>query len=240
MAALSSVDERSWRLNAAALDAAAADWATAQALIRGNLARLSTAGGASPELIRRYRSLVDQGLEPLRREVLARDDRGQALRSLHPLAGLLDPRVLGCACRHSSLPRHAAVGRGGHLSAPAPELASDRRRHRRGSPFTAPSDTMPRASRRRRRSCRGTGADARSHRPAHEGAVGIAPEIHDLCAPKLIALREKDPLRAGGDRGEARRSGHLLERLGEIDGVPAEVLGRARAWVRARLPEASS
>jgi hypothetical protein len=93
MAVLSPEDERSWRLNAAALDAAAEDWPRAQALIRDNLARMSAAGRASPELIRRYRSLVDQGLDALRRDVLARDDRGQALRSLHPLAGLVAPRA---------------------------------------------------------------------------------------------------------------------------------------------------
>ena len=103
MAALSAEDERSWRLNAAALDAAAADWPRARLLIRGNLARMSAAGRASPELVRRYRWLVDQGLDTLRSEVLARDDRGQALRSLHPLAGLVAPRACHAILREVPL-----------------------------------------------------------------------------------------------------------------------------------------
>ena len=103
MAALSPEDERSWRLNAAALDAAAADWPRARTLIRANLARLSAEGRASPELIGRYRTLVEAGPEVLRSEILARNDRGQALRSLHPLAGLIDPHRRHAILREAPL-----------------------------------------------------------------------------------------------------------------------------------------
>jgi hypothetical protein len=89
---LSREDERSWRLNEAALEAAAGDWPRAEALIRRNLARLAAEGRASPALIRSYAALVDEGLDALREGLLARTGRGQALRSLHPLAGLIDPR----------------------------------------------------------------------------------------------------------------------------------------------------
>jgi hypothetical protein len=90
---LSPEDERSWRLNEAALDAAAADWPTAAAKILDHLARLATHNSASPALIRRYRELVGLGPSALRAEVLAVTDQGQALRSLHPLAGLVEPKL---------------------------------------------------------------------------------------------------------------------------------------------------
>jgi hypothetical protein len=90
---LSPEDERSWRLNEAALDAAAADWPIASARIRDHLARLATNGSASNELIERYQELVDLGPSVLRAEVLALTDQGQALRSLHPLAGLVEPKL---------------------------------------------------------------------------------------------------------------------------------------------------
>lgn len=90
---LSPEDERSWRLNAAALEAAAADWPTASAKILDHLARLATRRAASPELIGRYRELVGLGPSVLRAEVLAITDQGQALRSLHPLAGLVEPKL---------------------------------------------------------------------------------------------------------------------------------------------------
>jgi hypothetical protein len=90
---LSPEDERSWRLNEAALDAAAADWPTASAKILDHLERLATHKSASPNLIRRYRELVGLGPSALRAEVLAMTDQGQALRSLHPLAGLVEPKL---------------------------------------------------------------------------------------------------------------------------------------------------
>jgi hypothetical protein len=67
-----------------------------------------------------------------------------------------------------------------------------------------------------------------------EGAIGIAPEIHDLCASKLVAFREKDlayvgaAIEAGLVKAET-----LLGRLGEIDAIPKEVRARASAWVAA-------
>lgn len=89
---LSPEDARSWRMNEAALDAACADWPGAAARIRSNLARLSDRHAASPALVRQYEELVDRGPEVLRAEVLSLTDRGQSLRSLHPLAGLIDRR----------------------------------------------------------------------------------------------------------------------------------------------------
>ena len=48
---------------------------------------------ASPGLVRRYAELVERGPDALQAEVLALTDAGQQLRSLHPLAGLLDPKL---------------------------------------------------------------------------------------------------------------------------------------------------
>jgi hypothetical protein len=72
--------------------------------------------------------------------------------------------------------------------------------------------------------------------PLTEGAVGIAPEIHDLCASKLVALREKDVEYARAAI-EARlvEPETLLARLEEIEHVPPEALTLARRWVAARL-----
>jgi hypothetical protein len=90
---LSPEDARSWRLNEAALAVACADWDRWQGRIRANLDRLAAERGAAPALVRRYRELVDRGPEALRAEVLALTDAGQQLRSLHPLAGLIDPKL---------------------------------------------------------------------------------------------------------------------------------------------------
>lgn len=67
--------------------------------------------------------------------------------------------------------------------------------------------------------------------PLTDGAVGIAPEIHDLCASKLAAGRDKDfaYVRAGIDAGLVTPA-VLATRLGEIDGLPDEAVSRARAW----------
>jgi hypothetical protein len=72
--------------------------------------------------------------------------------------------------------------------------------------------------------------------PLTEGAVGIAPEIHDLCASKLVALREKD-FEYARAAIEARlvEPETLLARLEEIEHVPPEALTLARRWVAARL-----
>lgn len=68
-----------------------------------------------------------------------------------------------------------------------------------------------------------------------EGAIGIAPEIHDICASKLIALREKDFAfaQAAIDAGLVTPD-VLLERLAGIDGLPQVIRERAAAWVGAR------
>jgi hypothetical protein len=71
--------------------------------------------------------------------------------------------------------------------------------------------------------------------PETEGAIGIAPEVHDIYASKLIAMREKDFefTQAAIDAGLATPS-VLLERLAEIDEVPQVLRERAAAWVTAR------
>ena len=86
---LSPEDERSWRLNEAALVAAAcADWNGAVGRIRTNLDRLASERRASPDLIRRYATLVDRGPDVLRAEVLALTDAGRRARHLSsPPAG---------------------------------------------------------------------------------------------------------------------------------------------------------
>jgi hypothetical protein len=89
---LSHEDKRSWLLNEAALAAAARDWPRAEALVRRKLADLRARDAASPDLLRDYETLLDQGFETFRTELLALTDRAQALRSLHPLAGLIDPK----------------------------------------------------------------------------------------------------------------------------------------------------
>jgi hypothetical protein len=74
--------------------------------------------------------------------------------------------------------------------------------------------------------------------PATEGAIGIAPEIHDICASKLIAMREKDFefTQAAINAGLVTPS-VLLERLAEVDDVPQVLRERAAAWVTARASE---
>ena len=89
---LSREDERSLLLNEAAVSAAARDWPRARAHIRRKLAELRARDMASPDLIRDYESLLDHGFETFRSELLAPTERAQALRSLHPLAGLIDPK----------------------------------------------------------------------------------------------------------------------------------------------------
>lgn len=68
-------------------------------------------------------------------------------------------------------------------------------------------------------------------------AVGIAPEIHDLCASKLAAGREKDfAYVQAGIEARLVDPAVLVSRMGEIDGVPDEVIARGRTWAAARIP----
>lgn len=77
--------------------------------------------------------------------------------------------------------------------------------------------------------------------PMTEGAIGIAPEIHDICASKLVALREKDFDYVGAAiEATLVEPTTLLTRLREIDQVPEEVRARASAWVAARISERPS
>ena len=90
---LSPEDERSWRLNEAALTAAAADWSRSVETIRANRRPPRERTARTPDLVRRCAELVERGPDALQAEVLALTDAGQQLRSLHPLAGLLDPKL---------------------------------------------------------------------------------------------------------------------------------------------------
>jgi hypothetical protein len=75
---------------------------------------------------------------------------------------------------------------------------------------------------------------------ATEGAIGIAPEIHDLCASKLVALRPKDFAYAeAAIDAQIVQPATLLQRIAEIDDVPDEVRAHALAWVRARADRPS-
>lgn len=82
------------------------------------------------------------------------------------------------------------------------------------------------------------GWEARAVRVSNDAidrAVAIAPEIHDLCASKLAALRPKDfsyveaALEAGLARAEV-----LAERLALIDGLAPEVRAVAEGWLSQR------
>ena len=70
---------------------------------------------------------------------------------------------------------------------------------------------------------------------AIDGAVAIAPEIHDLCASKLAALRPKDfaYVEAALDAGLAKA--HILaERLALVDGLVPEIRAVAEGWLSRR------
>ena len=67
-----------------------------------------------------------------------------------------------------------------------------------------------------------------------EGAIGIAPEIHDICASKLVAMREKDFDYVGAAIEARSSASDAAGPAREIDQVPEEVRGRAAAWVAAR------
>jgi hypothetical protein len=101
---LSPEDNRSWLLNEAAVAAAARDWPKAVERIRKNLKGLADRNAASPDLLSDYQALLDQGPETFRRELLATTERAQALRSLHPLSGLIDPKARFAIIRRTKRP----------------------------------------------------------------------------------------------------------------------------------------
>ena len=72
-----------------------------------------------------------------------------------------------------------------------------------------------------------------------EGATGIAPEIHDICASKLVAMREDFGYVGAAIDAGIVRAARLLARIGEIDEVPEEVRRRAAAWVAAQSGDPS-
>lgn len=82
-------DRRSWRLNAAAIAHARADWPKAKAVINLNLDRMEQRQTVSPAYIARCRGLVALGIDEAAAAFLALTEEGQVLRSVHPWAGLL-------------------------------------------------------------------------------------------------------------------------------------------------------
>ena len=70
--------------------------------------------------------------------------------------------------------------------------------------------------------------------PLLEGAVAICPEIHDLCASKLMAFREKDRfwVEAAVISGLAETA-TIANRLDGIDRDPDGIRIHASRWVRA-------
>jgi hypothetical protein len=68
--------------------------------------------------------------------------------------------------------------------------------------------------------------------PPMDGAVAIAPEIHDLCASKAVANRPKDR-----EYIEAAITAKIVEpmilhkRIGQVEGVGADVLDVVRGWL---------
>jgi hypothetical protein len=74
----------------------------------------------------------------------------------------------------------------------------------------------------------------RTSDPMTDGAIGIAPEIHDICASKLVALREKDfEYVEAAIQARLVDPTTLLGRVAAIDRLPDEVRALASAWVAA-------
>ena len=78
--------------------------------------------------------------------------------------------------------------------------------------------------------------------PLLEGAVAICPEIHDLCASKLMAFREKDRswVETAVTTGLADPAA-IAKRLDEVDRDPGGIRIHASRWVTALecLPDES-
>lgn len=104
---LSPEDLRSFRLNEAALARAAEDWPGARALIARNLAAMRRHGRVAPSLLDRCEALLDRGPAAMAAAFLALAPEAQALRSVHPFAGLLTPRertgIIRATSRRGSL-----------------------------------------------------------------------------------------------------------------------------------------
>lgn len=80
-----------------------------------------------------------------------------------------------------------------------------------------------------------SGWEARAFRLRNEGTGGAtltAPELHDLCASKLVAGREKDFEYVEAALGTGLLTRAVLDRrLTEISGLDARVVDRARRWL---------
>lgn len=86
---LSHEDKRSWRLNEAALAHACQNWERAAPIIARNIERLEQERRIAPGYIARCKELFAAGPQVMRNAFLDLTDEGQALRSVHPFAGLL-------------------------------------------------------------------------------------------------------------------------------------------------------
>ena len=88
---LSPEDPRSFRLNEASLAHAWRDWAGASGIIGRSIERMRGRGGVAPAYVERCAELLKAGPAVMTATFLALTGEGQALRSVHPLAGLLPP-----------------------------------------------------------------------------------------------------------------------------------------------------
>jgi hypothetical protein len=61
-------------------------------LVRANLEKMRRAGSCAPAYLRRWEEMLAAGPQALEEILLSNTDEAQALRSVHPLAGLLSPR----------------------------------------------------------------------------------------------------------------------------------------------------
>ena len=230
---LSPEDERSWRLNEAALTAAAADWSlcrndtgksrpprertariarprpalrrvgrawTGRAASRGLGADRRRPAAAVAASARRSARPEAPVRDPARDEgPMRRADVAHILRASRSLTNETEFVLVGSQSPTCRSPTFRSVMRqSGELDIyplRRPELAEvDRRRDRRRLPV--PHDLRILCARRGPETAKlPRGWHDRALRisdPMTEGAIGIAPEIHDICASKLVALREKD------------------------------------------------
>lgn len=68
--------------------------------------------------------------------------------------------------------------------------------------------------------------------PSMDKAIAIAPEIHDICASKAIAGREKDHVYiSAAIATKIVNPSRLSERIAKIDKVDAKIKAVALAWV---------
>lgn len=72
--------------------------------------------------------------------------------------------------------------------------------------------------------------------PSMQGAIAIAPEIHDICASKAVAGRPKDyDYIDAAIQTKIVKPERLLKRIALIDTVPSGVRSAASSWVKSKV-----